>query len=227
MRLSVVVPVWNEEAALPHLLRHLRAQCGAPDCELLIVDGESTDGTGAVLRQADVPWIAAGRGRGMQMNAGAAATGGEVLLFLHADTDLPPGWQTAIGEALSAGHIGGFFRLRLDSRRWILRVVGNLITWRSRLTGVATGDQGLFVTREAFESAGGYAPLPLFEDVELTQRLKRHGTLAYLPATVVTSARRWERLGPWRTILRMWVLRAMYALGVRVDRLARYYEIAR
>ena len=227
VHLSVVVPVWNEEATLPHLLSQLRAQCSEPDCELVIVDGGSTDGTEALLRESGVSWIGAERGRAAQMNAGAAATGGEVLLFLHADTRLPRSWKSAIRGALSDGHVGGFFRVRLNSSRWILRVVGHLITWRSRLTGVATGDQGLFLTRQAFEVAGGYAPLPLFEDVELTQRLKRLGTLVCLPATVVTSARRWDRLGPWRTILRMWILRAMYALGMRADRLARYYEIAR
>lgn len=227
MRLSIVVPVWNEVSALPSLLGELREQCALPDCELVVVDGGSTDGTQRVLRQSGVTWIASDRGRAFQMNAGAAVSSAEVLLFLHADSRLPADWKADVIEAIESGHVGGFFRVRLDSPRSILRIVGGLITLRSRLTGVATGDQGLFVTRQVFESTGGYAPLPLFEDVELTQRLKQFGRLARLKATMVTSARRWERLGPWRTIVRMWVLRAMYAVGIRPERLARYYEAAR
>jgi rSAM/selenodomain-associated transferase 2 len=227
LRLSVIVPIWNEESALPLLLAELRDQCAVPDCELVLVDGGSTDGTQRLLRESGVAWIVSERGRATQMNAGAAASGAEVLLFLHADTQLPADWKAIVFEAIESGHVGGFFRVRLDSPRSILRVVGQLITLRSRLTGVATGDQGLFVTRQVFESTGGYAPLPLFEDVELTQRLKRFGSLARLDATVMTSARRWEHLGPWRTIVRMWILRAMYTLGTGPERLARYYETAR
>ena len=227
VRLSVIVPVWNEEAVLPSLLDQLRKQCAEPGCELVFVDGGSTDGTKRLLRESGVAWIASARGRAAQMNAGAAVTAGDVLLFLHADTRLPASWRVVVVQAIESGHVGGFFRLHLDSPRWILRVVGHLITLRSRLTGVATGDQGLFVTRQVFESTGGFAPLPLFEDVEFTQRLKRFGSLAPVEATVVTSARRWDQLGPWRTIVRMWVLRAMYALGMQPDRLARYYGIAR
>ncbi len=227
VRLSVIVPVWNEESALPALLGELREQCAEPDCELVFVDGGSSDGTERLLRESGVAWIASARGRAAQMNAGAAATAGDVLLFLHADTRLPANWGAVVIQAIESGYVGGFFRLHLDSPRWILRVVGRLITLRSRLTGVATGDQGLFVNRQVFESTGGYAPLPLFEDVEFTQRLKQFGSLVPVEATVVTSARRWDQLGPWRTIVRMWALRAMYALGMRPDRLARYYEIAR
>ncbi|HJO04928.1 MAG TPA: TIGR04283 family arsenosugar biosynthesis glycosyltransferase [Acidobacteriota bacterium] len=227
MRLSVIVPVWNEESTLPALLGELRKQCDGVDCELVFVDGGSTDGTEQLLRDSGATWVVSDRGRGVQMNAGAAATGAEVLLFLHADTRLPPGWKLVVAEAIAGGHIGGFFRVRLDSPRLILRVVGHLITLRSRATGISTGDQGLFVTRQIFESAGGYAHLPLFEDVELTRRLRRFGRLAAVDSTVVTSARRWDQLGPWRTIVRMWGLRALYALGMRPERLARYYEIAR
>ena len=227
MRLSVIVPVWNEEIVLSAQLEQLRKQCAEPGCELVFVDGGSTDTTEQLLHESGAVWLVAGRGRGLQMNAGAAVTGADVLLFLHADTLLPPDWSALVMKAIEAGNIGGFFRVRLDSHRWLLRIVGHLITFRSRSTGLATGDQALFVTRRVFESTGGFANMPLFEDVEFTQRLKRLGSLAAVDATVVTSARRWIQMGPLRTILRMWVLRAMYTLGMQPERLARFYKMAR
>lgn len=230
MQISVIVPVYDEAEVLPRFLADLRRRLHddadrASDC--VIVDGGSGDGTVDVLRDGRAPWITAERGRGPQMNAGAAATRGEVLLFLHADTRLPPGAFQAIRRAVDGGAVGGFFRVRLDSGRTLLRLVGRGISLRSRITGIATGDQAIFVTRRAFEALGGYAPLELFEDVDLSRRLRRRGRVAALPLTVVTSARRWERLGPWRTILRLWLLRVLYYCGMSPERLARYHEPAR
>lgn len=228
LRLSIVVPILDEDVALPRLLDHLRAQCGpGSGCSAIFVDGGSSDTSLELLRAAGVLYIEADRGRAQQMNAGAAATDGDVLLFLHADTQMPTGWANAVRDAIRDGHVGGFFRVRLQSARPLLRLTGWLISRRSRLTGIATGDQAIFVARDAFDDLGGYAPLPLFEDVELARRLKARGSVASLGLTVQTSARRWERLGTARTILRMWLLRALYWAGVRPDRLARYYEATR
>ncbi len=230
MHVSIVVPVLNEAQGLRAFLERLGCSLERErrdSADVVIVDGGSDDDTVPLLRASGWPWIVAERGRGLQMNAGAAATRGEALLFLHADTTLPDTALDALRAALRAGAVGGFFRVRLDSDRRLLRWVGHLISARSRLTGIATGDQAIFVRRDAFEQLGGFAPLPLFEDVDLMRRLKRLGRVAALPCAVTTSARRWEGHGPWRTILRMWCLRLLYYLGLRPERLARYYGIAR
>lgn len=228
MHLDIIVPVLDERAALPGLLARMRSLTATDgDAGVLVVDGGSTDGSAELLRGSRLPWISTRPGRALQMNAGAAVTGGEVLLFLHADTVLPEGALTAVRRAVAAGHAGGFFQVRLASRHRLLRVVGRAISLRSRLTGIATGDQAIFVSRSAFTELGGYAPLPLFEDVDLCRRLRARGTLARLPEMVVTSARRWERHGRWRTILLMWLLRLAYASGIEPRRLSRYYETAR
>lgn len=227
LRLNVVVPVHDEARALPYLLARLALLRRAPGAEVVVVDGGSTDGTATLLREAAIPWARAPRGRASQMNAGARMGSGDVIMFLHADTELPPDAIEQIDMAVADGAIGGFFRVRLDSDRPLLRLVGWMITQRSRITGIATGDQAIFVTRGAFERLGGFAPLPLFEDVELCSRLRRLGTVAHLPATATTSARRWENVGPLRTVLRMWLLRAGYALGLSPEFLARYYGASR
>jgi len=225
--LNVIVPVHNEIAALPDLIRRLRKLQAVAGVHVVVVDGGSDDGGGELLRDSDVGCVSAPRGRASQMNAGAAAGRGEIILFLHADTELPDDACRQIETAVSAGAVGGFFRVRLDSRRPLMRLVGWMITQRSGLTGVATGDQAIFVTREAFERLGGFPPLPLFEDVELCTQLRALGRIVRLPGTVITSARRWENHGPWRTILRMWLLRAGYTLGLSPQLLARYYEVVR
>jgi len=161
------------------------------------------------------------------MNAGAAGARGDILLFLHADTRLPRGALDAVRAAIRSGAVGGSFDVALDSRRPLLRLVALLITLRSRITGVSSGDQAMFVTREAFDRLGGFAPVPLFEDVDFSRRLKRLGPVARLRPPVVTSARRWEHDGALRTIVRMWMLRGLYYCGVDPARLQRHYEAAR
>lgn len=228
LRVSIIVPVLDEAACLPEIAAHLRELLEAdPACEVLLVDGGSTDGTREALHTTGLPWVSAERGRAAQMNAGAAATDGAALLFLHADSRLPHGALDQVREALAGGAVGGFFRVRLDSKRWLLRLVGALMTLRSRATGIATGDQAIWVSRRGFERVGGYPDLPLFEDVELSCRLRRGGRFRCLRGRVATSARRWERRGPMRTILEMWGLRAAYALGWSPAGLARRYEVAR
>jgi len=227
LRLNVVVPVHNEIIALPEVLERLRHLQDTPGVDVIMVDGGSDDGSLELLRDSGLNWIRAPLGRASQMNAGAAAGRGDVVLFLHADTRLPGDACVQIDAAIDAGAVGGFFRVRLESQRPVLRLVSRMITLRSGLTGVATGDQAIFVAHDAFTQLGGFPPLPLFEDVELCTRLRRLGKIIRLDGTVTTSARRWENHGPWRTVLRMWLLRAGYTLGLSPRILARYYEATR
>ena len=223
MRVSIVVPVLNEALGLPEFLDKIKGLAA----EVIFVDGGSTDGTVALLLDAGQRCLSVAPGRSSQMNAGARSASGDVLLFLHADTTLPLGALDKIRRAVAAGAAGGFFDLRLDSQRALLRLVGRLIALRARLTGVATGDQAIFTTRTTFERLGGYSDLPIFEDIDLSRRLKRAGRIATLRPPVVTSARRWERQGAWPTIVRMWVLRLLYYVGADVETLARHYSAAR
>ena len=224
-RLSIVVPVYNEAETLASALQAL-APLRERGAEVIVVDGQSRDATLAVANAAPVDRVVNSmRGRALQMNAGAARAGGDHLLFLHADTTLPPDAPALIAAALDAqGHVWGRFDVRIEGRSRLLRVVAALINRRSRLTGIATGDQAIFVTRDAFESVGGYPNQPLMEDLELSRSLRRLGAPACLRETVLTSARRWERDGVWRTILLMWRLRALYWLGVSPQRLARRWR---
>jgi len=162
------------------------------------------------------------------MNEGAKASRGEVLLFLHADTQLPRDATTVINRAL-ADHrmVGGRFEVRFDRPSMWGTIISRMMNWRSRLSGLATGDQALFVRRPLFEQMGGFADMPLMEDIEFSRRLKRKGATAALTATVTTSFRRWEQQGPLRTILLMWTLRFLYWIGVSPHTLSRWYGLVR
>jgi rSAM/selenodomain-associated transferase 2 len=225
-RLGIVAPVLDEAATLaPWLdaLQPLRRRGVA----LVIVDGGSRDATADIARaRADVV-LEAPRGRAAQMNAGAAAAHADALLFLHADTRLPEGADALVLEALARGRGWGRFDVRIDTRRPLLRLVARAMNARSRLTGIATGDQALFVRRDLFDAVGGFPEIPLMEDIALSRALKRHGRPACLRAAVVTSARRWERHGAWTTILLMWRLRAAYFLAAVPARLALRYGAGR
>ena len=223
MTLSVVVPALDEAANLAQLLPDLARTC--PGAEVIVVDGGSRDGTAAaVAGRPGARLLAGARGRARQMNAGAREAGGDVLLFLHADTRLPEGAASAIAEALAApAVVGGRFDVRFDSPRRILRVVAWFMNARSRTTSICTGDQAIFVRRADFEAVGGYPDIPLMEDIELCRRLKARGRLAALRARVTTSARKWEREGPLRTIGLMWALRLLQFCGVAPARLHRWY----
>lgn len=220
---AVILPVLNEAGMLPAILESLQAH--APD-EIIVVDGGSRDATHEIARAAPQPvrLLESAPGRAVQMNAGAAATSADILLFLHADTRLPPGALAGIRAAIGAGHAWGRFDVRLDGARTAYRVIEWFMNRRSALTGIATGDQAIFVRRDVFESLGGYAPIALMEDIELSCRLKREGPPACLPERVTASVRRWERRGLVRTVLRMWMLRALYWVGVSPARLARWYR---
>ncbi len=223
MRLTIVVPALDEADNLARLLPDLAGAC--PDAEIVVVDGGSRDGTAEVVaRQPGVRLLASARGRARQMNHGAGAAGGDALLFLHADTRLPGGAAAAIERALAEpGVVGGRFDVRFDSPRRVLRMVAWFMNARSRLSGICTGDQAIFVRRADFEAAGGYPDIPLMEDIELSRRLKRRGRLRALRLRVTTSARKWEREGPLRTIGLMWALRFLHFCGVAPARLHRWY----
>jgi len=225
MRLSVIVPTLDEEATIASTLAHARRP---GDVELVVVDGGSRDETVNVARPLADRVLDAPRGRAAQMNAGAAAARGAVLLFLHADTRLPDDYPALVAEALApADVVGGRFDIRLDAPGLAYRVIERLIGLRSRLTGVATGDQAIFVRRDAFVRVGGYPAIPLMEDIALCRALKRAGRMAALRDVVVTSARRWQRDGLVRTVALMWTLRLAYYAGVSPARLARVYRAAR
>jgi len=185
-----------------------------------VADGGSTDGTAALAAPLADRVVAAPRGRASQMNAGAAASTGDALLFLHADTVLPPDADRAVLAALGA-HAWGRFDVSIDSRDARLALVGFCMNWRSRLTGIATGDQAIFVRRAEFP---GFPAIALMEDVEFSKRMKRVSPPACLRARAATSARRWERRGVVRTVLHMWRLRLQYWLGADPAELARRYS---
>jgi rSAM/selenodomain-associated transferase 2 len=221
MRLSVVIPVLDEAACLPALLAGLATF----DAQVIVVDGGSTDGSAGIARAAGVTVIDSAAGRATQMNAGAAAAHGDVLLFLHADTALPPQADRLIRDALADGrHVWGRFDVVIDGHPAMLRVVAAMMNLRSRLSGIATGDQAMFVTRAAFDAAGGFPGQPLMEDIELSRRLLRQSRPACIGVPVRTSGRRWEQRGVWRTIVLMWRLRWDYWRGVPASELAARYR---
>lgn len=221
-RVSIIVPMLNEAAVLPDLCEHL-APLARSGVEILFVDGGSQDGSEAIARAAGFCVLTSAAGRARQMNAGARAARGDVLLFLHADTRLPDGAVPAVEAALQS-RVWGRFDVRIEGRSWMLRVVAALMNLRSRLTGIATGDQALFMTRSAYEAVGGFPDQPLMEDIEISRSLKRLGPPACLRLRVTTSGRRWETRGVWRTIVLMWWLRWRYWRGVPAEVLARAYR---
>jgi len=220
--LCIVIPVLDEAQTLAPRLRALQGlrQRGA---RVVVVDGGSQDETLAIARaHADLALLAP-RGRASQMNAGAAACPADVMLFLHADTELPDDADVLVRHATLGPLAWGRFDVRIASTRPLLRVVAGMMNRRSRWTGIATGDQALFVRHDLFVSVGGFPDLPLMEDIAISRLLKRHGPPACLTERVTTSARRWERHGVWRTIFLMWRLRAAYFLGADPRQLAVRY----
>ena len=235
MTISVIIPTLNEERTIMATLAHTTA-LGFD--ELIVVDGGSLDQTPVLVEsyrrttqspaQSPVRLVTAPCGRARQMNEGAKASGGEILLFLHADTQLPDDAKMMIQTALADPRIvGGRFDVQFDRPSMWGTIISRMMNWRSRLSGIATGDQALFVRRHIFEQMGGFADMPLMEDIDFSRRLKRKGATAALTATVTTSFRRWEQQGPLRTILLMWALRLLYWIGVCPHRLAHLYATVR
>lgn len=224
MRLSIVIPALDEAAEIGAALAALQP-LRARGHEVIVADGGSRDATRALAAPLADRVLAAPRGRAIQMNHGAAVATGEALVFLHADTRLPPGAERAIASALAGGrYCWGRFDVRLAGRSRLLAAVAFGMNLRSRLTGIATGDQALFVTRAAFARLGGFPPIALMEDVVFSQRAKRLGAPACLRARVTASGRRWDRHGVLRTVVLMWRLRLGFFFGARPDELARRYD---
>ena len=235
MPISVIIPTLNEEQTIVATLAHTAA-LGFD--ELIVVDGGSLDQTPVLVESyrrrtqssafSALQWVTAPCGRARQMNEGAKASRGDILLFLHADTQLPDDAKTVIDATLADERmVGGRFDVRFDRPSMWGSLISKTMNWRSRLSGLATGDQALFVRRPLFEQMGGFADIPLMEDIEFSRRLKRKGKTAALTATVTTSFRRWEQQGPLRTILLMWILRFLYGIGVSPHHLAHLYTAVR
>ncbi|HEY1286720.1 MAG TPA: TIGR04283 family arsenosugar biosynthesis glycosyltransferase [Burkholderiales bacterium] len=219
LKLSIVIPALNEAERIEAALQAL-APLRRRGCEVIVVDGGSADRT----RELAVPLcdriLSSARGRAVQMNAGARHASGDALLFLHVDTLLPPDGDSLVGTALEK-RLWGRFDVQIEGRHPLLRVVARAMNLRSRLTGIATGDQAIFVRRAAFP---GFAPIALMEDIAFSREMKRRGAPACLRERVRTSGRRWERRGVLRTVVLMWRLRLLYYFGAAPDRLARLYE---
>lgn len=254
MTIAVVIPALNEERAIALTLAHL-AWLGFD--ELIVADGGSTDRTAEVVSEfqgrcstfdvsppqrlrttnlelqpfplaTPLTLLTTPPGRATQMNAGALLSRSDVLVFLHADTLLPADARRSIEGALqNPACVGGRFDVRFDQETGLGRMISRLMNLRSRLTGIATGDQAIFVRRSAFDALGGFAEIPIMEDVDFSRRLKRLGTVMAIPSQVTTSYRRWETCGPVRTIVLMWALRLFYWVGVSPMRLSHLYTMVR
>ena len=220
--ISIIVPVLNEGERIAQFIAQL--QSIAAGCEIIVIDAGSTDNTLAAAQAACVRTGIATRGRALQMNAGAAIARGDILLFLHADTQLPSGFAHAVNAACAGNEAAwGRFDVRVEGTAAMLRVVAAMMCWRSRLSGIATGDQALFMHRALFAKVGGFPAIALMEDIAFCKLAKKISPPICLTDVVVTSGRRWQQRGVWRTIVQMWWLRAQYFFGVSPDKLHQQY----
>lgn len=220
---AIVVPTLNEE---PTLERHLPAALAQAD-EVVVSDGGSADATREVALGLGARVVEGPAGRGGQLNRGAAATRSDLLLFLHADTELPPGSVERVRRAVAGGAVGGGFHARFDDPGFWMRLGSRLVRLRTRLTRVPLGDQAQFATRAVFDALGGYRDWPILEDLDFARRLKAHGPVAVLEPPVVTAARRYLEGGVARTVVRNWLIWLLYLAGVSPHRLARLYRHVR
>ncbi|GAB4338892.1 MAG: TIGR04283 family arsenosugar biosynthesis glycosyltransferase [Desulfobulbaceae bacterium] len=220
-RISIIIPTLNEERVLPGLLTSLRDR---PGVEIIVADGGSTDATPEIAHAAGVRLLSLAPGRGGQLRAGAAAATGETLLFLHADTMLPPGFSAQVDRLLSTPHtVAGAFRLAIDAPGLPYRFIEWGANLRSRLLQLPYGDQALFMRRVTYERVGGFPAQPLLEDLELVRRLRRLGKIRLASTAVRTSSRRWRTNGIFRTLWRNQLVLAGYLAGIDPYRLARFY----
>lgn len=231
MTITVIIPTLNEERVIGRTLAHT-GRLGFD--AVTVVDGGSTDRTREIVEAAMAPvghrmrLVTSPKGRARQLNAGAAVSESDVLLFLHADTQLPDNAREVVVKTLGDSTcVGGRFDVRFDAETVIAHTVARFMNLRSRLSGISTGDQALFVRRRVFEDLGRFADIPLMEDIEFAHRLKRAGTVTALHDQVITAYRRWQAQGPIRTILLMWTLRFLYWLGVSPFTLHKMYQAVR
>ena len=220
--IAIIIPTLNEGKTLGRTLERLPQGL---TLEVIVADGGSTDETCTLAQGQGAQVVVATGGRGAQLNQGAAVAQGEILIFLHADTQLPPNFEALVRQTLAQpGVVAGAFDLAIDGSGWGLRWVEWGVKWRSRWLRLPYGDQALFLTAERFHHMGGFAKLPIMEDFDLVQRLNRQGRVAMVPVPVTTSSRRWQRLGVWRTTLVNQTMVAGYLLGLDVQHLAHWYR---
>jgi rSAM/selenodomain-associated transferase 2 len=221
MNFSIIIPTLNEEKTIEPCLSALQPL--RSNCEIIIVDGGSTDNTIVIARSLADKVVSSDKGRARQMNNGARYASGNVLIFLHADTSLPENALQLIQQKLNSSRKWGRFDIQLSGKHFMLKVIAQMMNWRSRLTGIATGDQVIFVTRQAFEKAGQYPEINLMEDIAICKALRKISPPICLKAKVISSGRRWERYGIYKTILLMWNIRLRYFFGADPQILAFLY----
>ena len=221
MKFSIIIPTLNEEKTIQSCL--LALQILRNDCEIIIADGDSIDNTQSLASPLADKVITSAKGRAKQMNNGARYATGDVLIFLHADTYLPANTLLLIQQKITDTRQWGRFDIQLNGNRFMLKVIAQMMNWRSRLSGIATGDQVIFATRLAFEKAGQYPEISLMEDISLCKVLKKISPPICLKDKVISSGRRWEHNGIYRTILLMWSLRLRYFFGTDSKTLAFLY----
>lgn len=224
MKLSIILPILNESAQLPDLLTHLLA-CKRAGCEVILVDGGSTDQSPEQAEALGFTVLRSEKGRAIQMNQGAKHAKGDVLLFLHADTRLPDTAVQDVMQSLADPEAQwGRFNVKIAGRSPWFKMIAWFMNHRSRLSSIATGDQAIFIRTDCFVKHGGFPVQALMEDIEFSKRLKRDSQAVALTSTVTTSGRRWETKGIWRTIFLMWSLRYAYWRGASPDELAIKYR---
>ena len=224
MKISIIIPTYNESSNILDTLNGLQG-FREQGHEIVVVDGGSSDSTLELAEPLVDCALSGPKGRAAQMNTGAQASSGDLLLFVHADSSLPNHAASLITSALQQSQrVWGRFDVRLSGAHILLRVVESMMNIRSRVTGIATGDQAIFVRRDIFEQQGGYPDIPLMEDVALSKRLKRISLPVCIRQRLTTSSRRWEEHGIWRTIFLMWRLRFAYFVGEKPEQLVRLYR---
>jgi rSAM/selenodomain-associated transferase 2 len=226
IKFSIIVPVFHEGERINHLLEYLNRLDSEKNLEIIVVDGVQEKDTLKAIHSNHVIKISSEKGRAKQMNAGASVANGEILIFLHADTELPgPVLKKIYSLMGQKEYVGGAFDLGIKSDKFIFKVIGTLSSLRSRLSRIPFGDQAIFIRREYFNQIGGYKEIPLMEDVELMRSIKKSGDkISIFYDRVMTSPRRWEKEGVIYCTLRNWTLQALYFLGISPDKLARFYK---
>jgi len=224
--ISVIIPVLNEAETINTTLAHLKNTSLGENFEIIVADGDSSGNTLKVVNDPDIVKVLSPKGRGLQMNAGANEANGEVLVFLHSDTDLPINAATAIRTALAEPNIvGGAFDLGIQSDRQIYKIIAAAASLRSRITRIPYGDQAIFIKKSFFFHMGGFQDIPLMEDVELMRRIKKKRCqIKILPNKVKTSPRRWQQEGPLYCTLRNWTIILLYLAGVSPAKLIHFYR---
>lgn len=223
---SIIIPVLHESARINYLIKHLNELDSKNISEIIVVDGCEKKDTIKSVKDKNVKLITSKKGRAKQMNEGAKIANGEILIFLHADTELPPNAFGKIDEFIKKGKcVAGAFKLLINSDRFIFKIISKLISIRSVITRVPYGDQAIFVRKDYFQQIGGFRNIQLMEDIDLMKRIKRYGDrICIIPEHVCTSARRWEKEGILRCTFRNWMIRFLYYLGVSPSRLIKFYK---